>query len=389
MQAEKQFAWFSANRLAISMRGRPNSPSNEEEEMATQIGTKELTEEGIVPVPGLASRWVRLPSGERAHYVTSGATGPAVILLHGSTDGNSGTSDWRFAAPFLGENGFRVYCPDLSGFGLADTRPDYLDQKPKSHVDFLIAFADCLCLDSFYLAGVGGGSMDAVKVAISNPERFLGVVFIAGAFGPVVDYATRVLQGDGSFWPPASGYTSPAFDGTEERMRSILEGLAQNREAITPAVVAMCTLAANRQRAARAGISDSPQDANAHEVVWQTKDRVDKLDLPMICLYGLGSSLLPVENGFAQEAHIPGIQFFYPDNCGHLGPVDRPEVFNQVFLEFFRDGKVGWQTAKAAGLSRRRPINPALVEEPSAGFPGAKPRIYDSLEALRAGLTEE
>ena len=54
----------------------------------------ELTDEEVVRVPGLASRWVRLPNGERAHYVTSGDEGPAVVLLHGGTEGNSGTSDW-------------------------------------------------------------------------------------------------------------------------------------------------------------------------------------------------------------------------------------------------------------------------------------------------------
>jgi len=48
-----------------------------------------LTDEGIIEVPGLASRWVRLASGAKAHYVTSGDSGPAVLLLHGGLPGSS------------------------------------------------------------------------------------------------------------------------------------------------------------------------------------------------------------------------------------------------------------------------------------------------------------
>ena len=60
-----------------------------------------LTEEGIIHVPGMLSRWVRLGNGEMAHYMTSGETGPAVILLHGGIPGSSGTAGWRFMAPLL------------------------------------------------------------------------------------------------------------------------------------------------------------------------------------------------------------------------------------------------------------------------------------------------
>ncbi len=84
-----------------------------------------LTEEKLIEVPGMLSRWVRLANGSKAHYMTSGTTGPAVILLHGGLPGSSGTAGWRFMAPFLGDNGFRVYCPDMPAFGLWDDREEF------------------------------------------------------------------------------------------------------------------------------------------------------------------------------------------------------------------------------------------------------------------------
>src|SRR5438270_9414357 len=112
-----------------------------------------LTEEGLVPVPGLLSRHVRLGSGAKAHYVTSGESGPAVVLLHGGILGSSGTAGWRFTAPFLGANGFRVYCPDFPGFGLCDLNEEHWPAGLESLVDFVQELTTALGLDRFYLAG--------------------------------------------------------------------------------------------------------------------------------------------------------------------------------------------------------------------------------------------
>jgi len=60
-----------------------------------------LTDEGIVAIPGFASRWVRLPSGAKCHYMSAGDDGPAVVLLHGGLPGSSGLAGWRWMAPFL------------------------------------------------------------------------------------------------------------------------------------------------------------------------------------------------------------------------------------------------------------------------------------------------
>ena len=60
---------------------------------------------------------------------------------------------------------------------------------------------------------------------------------------------------------------------------------------------------------------------------------------------------------------LPNVQFFFPDECGHVGQSDQPEMFAQVFLEFFDSGKVSRKTAEWASISTRRSENPALVEQ--------------------------
>ncbi|MGE3303353.1 MAG: alpha/beta fold hydrolase, partial [Hyphomonadaceae bacterium] len=112
----------------------------------------------------------------------------------------------------------------------------------------------------------------------------------------------------------------------------------------------------------------------------------DKLTIPMIYMYGMQDVILPVEMGYDQEDAVPNIQFFYPTETGHQGQTDRPKTFNQVALEFFRDGKVSWPTAVDAGVSLRRQINDKVVAAPSGGFPKVNRAMYADPESHKAGL---
>lgn len=320
-----------------------------------------LTDEGIVKVPGMASRWVRLAGGAKAHYMTSGDSGPPVVLLHGGLPGSSGTAGWRFAAPFLGANGFRVYCPDQPGFGLADTNPEHWPSGVHSHVDFLHEFATALGLPAFHLAGNSMGCANTASYVVAHPERIRSFALIAGDVGDLVSPERR----------PASTVALPRYDGTAAGMRRMMEMIIYRTEAIADELIEMRWRAAERQKEAYAhfwpgflqwaGLAPWEDDNLAARL--STKGRLDRLTLPAIYLYGRQDVLIPVEWGYEQEDLLPNVQFFYPDQCGHQGQTDQPELFNQVLLEFFRDGRVSRSTADRAGVSRRRPELASLVEK--------------------------
>jgi 2-hydroxy-6-oxonona-2,4-dienedioate hydrolase len=321
-----------------------------------------LTEEGLVEVPGMASRWVRLPSGARAHYMTSGTTGPAVVLLHGGLPGSSGTAGWRFMAPFLGEDGFRVYCPDMPAFGLSDPRSDYRPAGLHSHLDFIHEFVTALCLDDFHLAGNSMGCMNTVNYVVAHPERVRSFILIAGDVGDV-------LPPDRLGQRPRAKVELTKYDGTRDGMRKMMAAIIYREEAISDDLVEMRYQAAARHLEAHAAFFPSvlryqrliPEDDVNIAARLSTKGRIDRITVPGLYLYGKEDVLNPVEWGYAQEDVLPNVQFFYPEECGHQGQTDRPDLFNPVFLEFFRDGKVSRRTADAAGVSKRRAENPALV----------------------------
>ena len=132
-----------------------------------------LTAEGIIEVPGMASRWVRLGSGAKAHYMTSGDHGPTVLLLHGGLPGSSGTAGWRFMAPFLGANGFRVYAPDMPDPDLmVRTSGEY---RVSNYLLWESAYSEFVFTDVLWPDFRREHLVDAVREYQSRDRRFGGV----------------------------------------------------------------------------------------------------------------------------------------------------------------------------------------------------------------------
>jgi hypothetical protein len=70
-----------------------------------------------------------------------------------------------------------------------------------------------------------------------------------------------------------------------------------------------------------------------------------------------------VENAYLAEEKLPNIQFFFVPDCAHQCQTDQPQLFNDVFVEFFRDGRLTRETAGRAGVSKNRPELPGLVAD--------------------------
>ena len=313
-----------------------------------------LTEEGLIGVPGVASRYVRLATGARAHYMTAGDSGPAAILLHGGINGSSGIAGWRFMLPALAAAGFRAYAPDRPGFGISDNREEYWPHQGNfSWSDFVDDFANALCLDEFSITGNSQGASVAAQYAVEHPERIKNIALIASfsLMGPLG------LDNDGKVrerFP--SKYDTIPWDGKAETMRANMSAIIYDSRVITDDLVNMRTSMANTQLASymtaakfNAAIPGNPIYAQRANLL----GRFDKLTMPAIYMWGKDDVLAPEEGGYAQEEILTNFKFHYPDQCGHQGQTDRPELFNKVFAEFFATGKVSPELAKEAGASTR------------------------------------
>jgi 2-hydroxy-6-oxonona-2,4-dienedioate hydrolase len=328
-----------------------------------------LDAEGLMRVPGVFSRYARLASGSMAHYFTAGESGRSVVLLHGGIAGSSGMAGWRMMMPFLAQNGYRVYAPDRPGFGLCDIRPGYMMEKGvRDQVRFIREFVEAVGLEEpFFLGGNSQGAQMGASYAVEYPETVERMVLIASP-----SFHARMGLGNGM--GRGTMRRQGPFDGTTTWMRNQMEALILNQAAITDDLMEMRTRMGVRDEGIAAAYQAWAREEMADPGRFQSINllgRMDKLAIPTIFLWGKQDVIAPVEMGYELEAVLPNMQFFFPDNCGHQGQTDQPEMFDQAFLEFFRDGRVSRKTADWAGISKNRPELTEVVEQVPSAAPVA------------------
>ena len=107
--------------------------------------------------------------GVRLHAVGAGPNdGPLVILLHGFPEF---WYSWRKQIGPLAEAGFRVVAPDQRGYNLSSKPPAIADYAVGNLTADVIAIADQLGADRFYLAGHDWGAAVAWATALQYPQR--------------------------------------------------------------------------------------------------------------------------------------------------------------------------------------------------------------------------
>lgn len=116
---------------------------------------------------GVRNREVTV-AGLRMHYQVEGpADGPVVVLVHGL---GGRAEDWRNLAPILAKAGYRVYLPDLIGYGRSE-KPAGFSYSVRDEADIVVGFLDALGLKQVDLGGWSMGGAIAQHVAFHHPER--------------------------------------------------------------------------------------------------------------------------------------------------------------------------------------------------------------------------
>ncbi|WP_158812727.1 alpha/beta fold hydrolase [Methylocapsa sp. S129] len=117
---------------------------------------------------------IRLPSGRRHHYVSVGAKGPRIVLLHGFTD------SWRsfeLLFPALSAK-FQLFALDQRGHGASEPAESY---AIPDFVADAISFIESLGGAPVHLIGHSLGTIVAQRVAESRPDLLASLILISAA----------------------------------------------------------------------------------------------------------------------------------------------------------------------------------------------------------------
>jgi pimeloyl-ACP methyl ester carboxylesterase len=244
---------------------------------------------------GVESREVTV-SGFRMHYNAQGPTdGPVVVLVHGL--GSRG-DDWRELAPYLGKAGFRVYMPDLPGYGRSDKPADF-SYSVHDEAQVVVGFMDALGLKQVDLGGWSMGGGIAQHVAAEHPER-----------------VRRLMLFDAAGIPEMPKWDLGLFTPDSPAQLDQLDALLMPVKPNVPRFIARDIVRISKQNAWVIH--------RAIESMMTGQDATDKLlpglKMPVLLVWGGEDRITPLSQGETMHRLVPQSQLDVIPGCGHLAP---------------------------------------------------------------------
>ena len=234
--------------------------------------------------------------GYRMHYEVEGPeAGQPVVLVHGL---GGRAEDWRELAPPIARAGFRVYLPDLPGYGRSEKLADF-SYSVSDEAVVVAGFLDALDLNQVDLAGWSMGGAIAQHVASDHPERVRRLMLFdsAGVF--------ELPKWDVNLFTP----NSPA-------QLDELDALLMPVPPKIPGFVARDILRVSNERAwiIHRAIASMQTGRDA------TEKLLPELKMPVLIVWGDADRVLPLSHGETMHRLVPQSEFDVVAGCGHLAP---------------------------------------------------------------------
>jgi pimeloyl-ACP methyl ester carboxylesterase len=243
-----------------------------------------VTGERSRPAPTLPALgdWYVDVNDMRIHYLKAGSVGRPVLLLHGGGLDAAGMS-LRKTIPVLAEQ-HRVLAPDWPGFGQSDAMPT--TWRVEECVDFVGSLLDTIGLERVILIGV---SMALLGGSRTFARRNLGAALVN---------REQVLS--------------------DEMLDEVIS------------------------LARRAGAGAAFRQLLRSEYQWRGlrtnyRHRLPEVKVPTLLVHGIEDRIVPV--GWAERAHrlMQNSKIEIIPDCGHLPPVEQPDLFNRVIRSFLTE----------------------------------------------------
>jgi pimeloyl-ACP methyl ester carboxylesterase len=248
--------------------------------------------------------------GMRIHYLVAGPeNGKPVVLVHGL---GGRAEDWRNLAPALVRAGYRVYMPDLPGFGRSE-RPANYSYSVRDQAQLVIAFMDAMHLGRVDLGGWSMGGWIAQLIAAKTPARINHLMlFDSAGLYIVPDWDTRL------------------FTPSNAAELDKLDDLLMPDPPKVPGFVARDILRVFREdgwiiRRAMASMLTG-QDA--------TDALLPTLHMPVLIVWGDKDHITPFAQGQAMLKLLPHAELDDVAGCGHLAPVQCSRQIAPKMVQF-------------------------------------------------------
>ena len=255
--------------------------------------------EGALTLPKAVSEGYVDHENAKIWYATYGSGNP-LVLLHGGL-GNSG--NWGYQVAFLIDEGYMPIVIDSRGHGKS-TR----DKQPYSYqlmAQDLKAVLDVLKIDRVGLVGWSDGAVTALVFADIYPKRVAGIVYFA-------------CNMDKSGTLEDIEYTS-VVQACFKRHKTDFERLSKQAEGFNDLVEALTIMQKTQPN--------------------YTEDDLKRIDVPVLLVHSEHDEFIKEEHSRYLAKAIPRASFQLLQGVSHFAPLQRPDLFNEIVLDFFEDIK--------------------------------------------------
>lgn len=258
---------------------------------------------------GVESRSV-VVAGHRMHYYAEGPKdGPAVVLVHGL--GGRG-EDWRGLAPYLAKAGFRVYLPDLPGYGRSE-QPKGFSYSILDEADAVVGFFDALGLKQVDLGGWSLGGAIVQHIAARHPER-----------------VRRLMLFDSLGINEMPTWNISLFTPANPEELGQLQALLTPNPRPIPDFAARDILRVSRQNAwvIHRAVNTMQPGRDATEALLPT------LKMPVLIVWGAEDRIFPTAQAEKMHSLVPQSELEIFPGCGHLAPSQCTSAVGPKVVEF-------------------------------------------------------
>lgn len=296
---------------------------------------------------GVQNRWAWV-DGHRMHYEVEGpATGAPVVLVHGL---GGRAEDWRSLAPYLARAGYRVYMPDLVGYGRSE-QPRSFSYSIRDEAGLVVGFLDTVGLKRVDLGGWSMGGWIVQVVAAERPERIKHLLIFDSA---------------GLYEMP--GWNTNLFTPTTAEQLNQLDALLMPNPPPLPSFVATDILRASKESGwvvSRA----MTQMLTGRDV---TDSLLPDLRMPVLISWGSEDRIIPVEQGEKIHRLIPHSELDVYSGCGHLAPLQCTNRMGPKVIRFLEGTPALPSTPLTPVMTKPTPSKRMNVRDETATYEAPK-----------------
>ncbi len=258
--------------------------------------------------------------GSPVHVLESG-TGPAVLMLHGSGPGTTGSGAWAATAQAL-DASWHVVAPDQAGFGRTPV-PAGSRGGLRLWTEQAAGLMDALGADHYAVVGHSMGGAVALALAAARPRQVTHVVAVSTMGAPGAPLSADL----DAIWAAPAG---PAG------ARDMLSRLVFDQTHVTGSAVDARAAAMRAGAAVYASLFPPPRQRWADDLALPAHTLAG-IRAPVLLVHGaedrvtpLGTAALPLLE------HLADVRLHVLGRCGHVPAIEHPHDFRQVLSCFLR-----------------------------------------------------